>query len=216
MVRTYYPIFADLAGRRCVVVGGGLIALRKVATLLRHGARVTVVSPTATRRLARYARQCTIGYVPRRFRPADLRGAWLACAATDEQPINELVFRSAQRRRIFTNVVDQQPLCSFITPAIFQRGALTVAVSTGGASPSLAKRLRTELGLRLGAEYASMLKLLRGLRGVAKQKLPSYRDRQRYFERLVNGRVFALARAGRPAAARRNALALLDRAAAER
>lgn len=210
MTKTYYPLCADLTGRRCVVVGGGLIAQRKITTLLAYGAKVTVVSPTATRQLKRYARQGKIHYIPRRFRPANLRGAWLVYAATDERAINALVYRTAERLRIFTNVVDQKPLCSFIAPAIFKRGPLTIAVSTGGASPSLAKKLRQELGRRVGADYGSMLKLLSGLRGIAKQKLPSYRDRKRYFDRVVNSRVFALTRAGKPAAARRAALRLLD------
>ncbi len=210
MIKAYYPLCADLTGRRCVVVGGGLIAQRKVTTLLGYGAKVTVVSPAATQRLKRYARQGRIRYLPRRFRPTDLRGAWLVYAATNEQVINALVYRTAERLRIFTNVVDQKPLCSFIAPAIFKRGPLTIAVSTGGASPSLAKKLRQELGRRVGADYGSMVKLLSGLRGIAKQKLPSYRDRKRYFDRVVNGRVFALTRAGKPAAARRAALKLLD------
>jgi len=213
MTNAYYPLCADLNGRRCVVIGGGLIAQRKVTTLLGYGARVTVVSPAATRRLLAYARRGRIRYVPRRFRPADLRGAWLVYASTDEQAVNALVFRTAQRLRIFANVVDQKPLCSFIAPAIFRRGGLTVAVSTGGASPTLAKQLRRELGRRLGDDYGSLLKLLSGLRGVAKRKLPGYRDRKRYFDRLVNGRVRALIQAGKPHQARQEALALLERAA---
>jgi len=207
-------MFADLNGRRCVVVGGGLIAQRKVTTLLRCGADVTVVSPTLTRRLAGYARRRRIRHLARPFRPADLSGAWLVLAATDDQRANELVYRSATRRRIFTNVVDQKPLCSFIAPAIVRRGPLTVAVSTGGASPALAKRIRRELGEQLGGDYVAMLRLLASLRGVAKRRLPSPRDRKRYFDALVDGRVFALVKAGKPGEARRTALALLARRAA--
>ena len=206
----YYPLFADLHGRRCVVIGGGAVAQRKVTTLLRYGADVILVSPTATKRLLAYARKGTIRHVPRRFRPSDLGGCWLAYAATDDQESNELVFRHATRRRIFTNVVDQKPLCSFIAPAIATRGDLVIAVSTGGASPTIAKRLRRELQQAIGAEYARMIRLLKGLRTVAKRRLPSYHDRKRYFDRLVQGRAFDLVRAGRTAAARREALALLD------
>lgn len=212
--RAYYPVFADLTGRQCVVIGGGLIAQRKVTTLLGYGAKVVVVSPTVTRRLAAYARQGDIRHVARRFRPADLRGAWLVYAATDDQRINELAARATRTRRIFANVVDQTPLCSFIAPAIFKRGALTIAVSTGGVSPSLAKRIRRELGERIGPEYTPMLRLLASLRGLAKQTLPSYRDRKRYFDGLVHGRVFSLVREGKTQAARRQALALLARQAA--
>ncbi len=211
--KAYYPIFTDLNGRRCVVIGGGLVAQRKVTTLLQYGAKITVISPEATQRLKRYARQGKIAYRPRRFVPSDLRGAWLVYAATDDHRTNEVIYRTAAKQRIFTNVVDQTPLCSFIAPSIFKRGSLTLAVSTGGSSPSLAKRLRRELGRTIGTEYVPMLQLLRALRGVAKRKLPSYSDRKRYFDRLVRGRVFELVSAGRRREARQRALALLNEAA---
>ncbi|MBI3087485.1 MAG: bifunctional precorrin-2 dehydrogenase/sirohydrochlorin ferrochelatase [Candidatus Omnitrophica bacterium] len=209
----YYPLFADLRGRRCLVVGGGPVAQRKVTTLLSYGAQVTVVSPDVTGRLAASARRGTIRHVARRFRPPDLNGAWLAFAATDDERINEAVSRHATARRIFTNVVDQKPLCSFIAPAIARRGGLVLAVSTGGGSPALAKQLRSDLARTLGTDYARMLRLLKSLRASAKQRLPAYQDRKRYFDRLVAGRVFDLIRRGRTASARREALALLARAA---
>jgi len=209
----YYPMFADLHGRRCLVVGGGMVAQRKVATLLRCGAQVTVVSPTLTRRLAADARQGRVRWVRRRARPADLRTAWIVFAATDDQRINDLVSRTAARARIFANIVDQIPLCSFIAPAIVTRGSLTIAISTGGGSPSLAKRLRRDLADAIGSDYARMLRLLRSLRGIAKQRLPNYRDRKKYFDRLIRGRVFDLVRGHRVAAARREALALLEASA---
>lgn len=209
----YYPIFTDLHGRRCVVIGGGMVAQRKVTTLLGYGARISVISPRVTHRLLTYVREGTIRYLARPFRPADLRGAWLVYAATNDQRINEQVYRVATRSRIFTNVVDQKPLCSFIAPAIVKRGDLVIAISTGGGSPSLAKRLRRELGESIGSDYARMLRLLGGLRGVAKRRLPSYRDRKGYFDHLIGGRIFALVRAGKPTEARREALTLLERAA---
>jgi len=213
--KVYYPMFADLAGRRCIVVGGGLIAQRKVTTLLGYGARVTVVSPTVTRRLTASARRGTIRHLARRFRPTDLRGTWLVCAATDEQRVNELVSRAAGARRIFANVVDQTALCSFIAPSIFRRGGLTVAVSTGGGSPALAKKVRRKLQRAIGSEYVPMLRLLTALRGEAQRRLPAFRDRKRYFDELVQGRVFGLVQAGKQRAARREALALLERHAAK-
>ena len=211
--KTYYPLFADLNGRCCLVVGGGLVAQRKASTLLRYGADITVVSPEATTRLAAWAKSGRLRLIQRRFRPSDITGAWLVYAATDEPAINRLVYRSALKRRVFANVVDQTPLCTFIAPAIVSRGPMTVAVSTGGSSPSLAKRVRSDIGRSLGQDYVPMLRLLRSLRGVAKRRLPSYGDRKRYFNRLVQGRVFALVRAGRAGAARREALSLLKREA---
>lgn len=216
MAQRYYPMFADLRGRRCVVIGGGLIAQRKTTALLSCGARVTVVSPAATSRLRAYAREGKIRLRSRAFRPADLRDAWLVCAATNEERVNERVSREAARRRIFTNVVDRKPLCSFIAPAIARRGALTVAVSTGGASPSIAQQVRDRMDRAIGAEYAPMLRLLESLRGAAKRRLPTYQDRKRYFDRLVRGRVFDLVRADRLPAARRAALQELRRLAPHR
>ena len=210
-MHAYYPMFADLNGRRCVVIGGGLIAQRKVTTLLSYGAQIAVISPTVTKRLAAYARARKIRHAARRFRPADLRGAWLVYASTSDERINQLVYRTATAKRIFTNVVDQKPLCSFIAPAIFRRGLLTIAVSTSGASPSLAKKVRSDLARAIGADYVPMLRLLTSLRGIAKRKLPGYRDRKIYFDRLVRGRVFDLVRAGKPRAAKQAARALLDR-----
>lgn len=206
--KAYYPLFADLNGRRCVVIGGGLVAQRKVTTLLSYGADITVVSPRVTKRLAGYARAGRVRLVSRRFRPIDVAGAWLIYAATDDPAVNGLVYRTALKRRIFANVVDQTPLCTFIAPAILRRGALTAAVSTGGGSPSLAKRVRDDIR-RILAGYAPMLGLLRSLRGAAKRAMPDYGDRKRYFDRLVRGRVLELMRAGRPQAARRAALSLL-------
>ena len=138
----------------------------------------------------------------------------MVCAATDDQRINERVFRAATARRIFTNVVDQKPLCSFIAPAIFTRGPLTIAVSTGGASPTLAKKLRQDLERTIGAEYVPMLRLLAGLRGIAKRRLPHYDDRKVYFDRLVRGRVFGLVKAGKRRTARQEAVLLLQKHAA--
>ena len=209
--KAYYPIFADLNGRRCVVVGGGLVAQRKVTTLLSYGAAITVVGPTATRRLTAYARQRRIRLVLRRFTPGDLAGAWLVYAATDDPAVNGAVYRTALKRRVLTNVVDQTPLCTFIAPAIARRGGLTAAVSTGGGSPSLAKAVRDDIRRILDA-YAPMLGFLRSLRGAAKRAMPRYSDRKRYFNRLVRGsRVLTLVRSGRRGAARREALLLLAR-----
>ncbi len=207
-----YPIFTDVRDRLCVVIGGGTIAERKVTRLLRSGANVTVISPMLTRRLARHAQQGMIRHLARPFRPVDLRGAWLVIAATDDPGVNERAFVHATRRRIFTNVVDRKPLCSFIAPAILQRGLLTVAISTGGASPSLAKRIRRDMERMVGDGYVPMLRLLASLRGEAKRKLSTATARRRYFDRVISGRVFELVRAGKQLEARRAATRLLAQA----
>ncbi len=196
-----------------MVIGGGAVAQRKVTTLLRFGAKITLISPTVTKRLGHSAQQGTVRHLARRYRSGDVKGAWLVYAATDDQRLNAQVFREASAAQIFTNVIDQKPLCSFIAPAIAKRGDVVIAISTGGASPTVAKRLRRELQSRIGAEYVPLLKLLNSLRGAAKRTLPRYQDRKRYFDGLVGGRVFEMVRAGQVSAARSHALRLLQEAA---
>lgn len=193
---SYYPIFADLHGRSCVVVGGGKIAERKVKSLLGYGARVTVISPDVTAGLARFVKAGRVKRIARAFQAKDVKRAWLVWSATDDSKVNETVFRQASRERVFTNVIDQQALCSFITPAIARRGRITAAISTGGASPTVAKHLRDEIGQVIGEGYPRIVRLFKGLRAPAKRCLPRYEDRQRYFEALMRGRTARLARAG--------------------
>jgi siroheme synthase-like protein len=207
-------MFADLTGRKCVVVGGGLIAQRKVNALLRCAAAVTVVSPMLTARLAAAARRGAIRHLSRRFQPSDLHQAWLVYAATDDEAVNQQVFKAAAKARVFANIVDRTALCSFIAPAIYQQGRLTIAVSTGGASPTLAKQIRTQLGQSIGSEYGPMLRLLRTLRQPAQQALPRYADRKRYFAQVVDGQIGRLARTRRLHQAKQEALGLLRRQAA--
>lgn len=207
--KEYYPLFMDLNDRLCVVIGGGLIAQRKVSTLLEYGAKVHVISPEATATLKKYAASHKITYTPRTFRSGDLDGAWLVYAATDDTKINQAVYSEATQKRIFANVVDQKPLCSFIVPAIAKRQPITVAISTGGISPSLAKLLKEEIEALIGPAYAKMANLLRSLRGIAKQRLPRYNDRKRFFGELTQGEVFRLVRKGQVSQARRKARTLL-------
>jgi precorrin-2 dehydrogenase/sirohydrochlorin ferrochelatase len=144
-VNPYYPAYLDLRGRRCVVIGAGVIAERKVEGLLEAGAAVTVVSPEATDAVAAWAAEGRIGWERRGYVPGDLAGAWLAVAATDDNQTNRAVHAEAEAGRVLLNVVDVTDLCSFIAPATASRGPVTVAISTGGASPALARKLRTQM-----------------------------------------------------------------------
>lgn len=160
----YYPAYLELRGHPCVVIGGGEIAERKITSLLDAGARVTVVSPTVTAALAALAETHEIVHHPRAYRQGDLAGAWLAFAATDDEAVHAAIAAEAADARVFLNVVDRPPLCSFIVPAIVERTPVTVAVSTGGASPALAKRLARELDATLGPEWGLAARVLGTLR----------------------------------------------------
>jgi len=209
--RAYYPLFANLRGRRCVVVGCGPVARRKIKELLSCGADVTVICPGPARTPEAASSPGRIRHVRRRFRASDLRGAWLVCAATDDERVNDAVFRAACRRRILANVVDRTDRCTFVAPALLRRGRVVIAISTGGASPALARRLRERVGRMIDPSYGRLAAMLASLRAVAKRRLPSPERRKRYFLRVVDGRAGALARAGLRAAARRESLALLAR-----
>lgn len=181
----YYPAFLDLRGRRCLVVGAGPVGEGKIGGLLRAGAAVRAVSKTATEAVMGWAGEGLIELELRPFRPGDLDGCFLAIAATEDSELNTAVFEGAEARRMLCNVVDVPRLCSFILPSIHRDGDLAIAISTGGASPALARKIRLELGARYGPEHAEALELLGALREEAKRAWPGPGDRKVIFERLV-------------------------------
>lgn len=141
----YYPIFLNLRGCPVVMIGGGAVAERKVNTLLKAGAEVTVISPSLTRRLAAWSVRGKIKEVRRPYRRGDLGRAVLAFTATDNREVNQAVAREAGKKKIFINVADQSSSEGFIVPALFTKKELTVAVSTGGKNPGMAKKIRDQL-----------------------------------------------------------------------
>jgi precorrin-2 dehydrogenase / sirohydrochlorin ferrochelatase len=160
----YIPIFLDVTGRECVVVGGGEVAARKVESLLEAGARVTVVSPQLSPTLESLAANGSMTHIARDYQRGDIRGCVLVYAATDDPKLHRELAAEARALGIPVNVVDVPELCTFIAPAVVKRGALQIAISTGGASPAFAARLRRELEDRFGAEYARTLEVLRAAR----------------------------------------------------
>ncbi len=160
----YFPIFLDLKGKTCLVVGGGRVAERKVRNLMKAGARVKVISPRITRGLRDLEDRGKINHRARPFRVGDLKSAHLAIAATDDRQVNEKIFLKASASRIPVNVVDDPRHCSFIVPSIISRGEILLAISTGGQSPALARALREKLQKEIGPEYAVMLKMLGAIR----------------------------------------------------
>jgi precorrin-2 dehydrogenase/sirohydrochlorin ferrochelatase len=202
-----------LGGRSCLVVGGGEVGLEKVDGLLACGAEVTLVAPEAEPELADYAAEGSIRWEQREFADADLDGRFLAIAATNDTDVNIAVYDGAERRAMLVNVVDVPPLCNFILPAIVRTGPLAIAISTAGASPALAKRIKREIADSFGDDYARLAVILNDARGWAKATLPTYQDRKRFFEGIVNGEPdpIELLREGREA----ELLALIETAKAD-
>jgi precorrin-2 dehydrogenase len=196
----FYIACLKLKGRRCLVVGGGDIGLEKVEGLLACDADVTLIAPVAHPELERLAAEGSIAWEKRPYGgAADLEGAFMAIAATDDSEVNIGVFDDAEKRAMLVNVVDVPPLCNFILPAIVRTGPLAIAISTAGASPALAKRMKREIAELFGEEYARLAIILNDARGWAKGTLPTYRDRKEFFEGIVNGEPdpVELIRAGR-------------------
>jgi siroheme synthase-like protein len=183
----FYIACLRLTGRRCVVVGGGEVGLEKVEGLLACDGDVTLVAPDAVPELRELAHEGSIAWEQREYESADLGGALIAIAATSNTDVNIRVFDDAERRAMLVNVVDVPPLCNFILPAIVRTGPLAVAISTAGASPALAKRMKREIGELFGEPYALLAVLLNDARGWAKATLHTYQDRKEFFESIVNG-----------------------------
>ena len=183
----FYIACLRLSGRDCLVVGGGEVGLGKVEGLLACGGRVTVVAPQASAELRELAAEGSIAWERREFAEADLERKFLAIAATDDTEVNISVYEAAERRAMLVNVVDVPSLCNFILPAIVRSGPLAIAISTAGASPALAKRIRSEIAESFGEPYARLAVILNEARGWAKATLPTYQDRKRFFEGIVNG-----------------------------
>ena len=183
----FYIACLKLTGRRCVVVGGGEIGLEKVEGLLACEGAVTLIAPEANRELQQLADEGSIEWIRREYRTGDLEATFIAIAATDDTDVNIGVYEDAERRAMLVNVVDVPPLCNFILPAIVRTGPLAIAISTAGASPALAKRIKAEIAEQFGEPYARLAVMLNDARGWAKGNLPTYQDRKVFFESIVNG-----------------------------
>lgn len=183
----FYIACLKLRGRRSLVVGGGDVGLEKVEGLLACDGDVTVVAPDLQPELQRLADEGSITWIARRYEPSDLEGTFMVIAATNDSEVNIGVYDDAEKRAMLVNVVDVPPLCNFILPAIVRTGPLAIAISTAGASPALAKRMKAEISQLFGEEYARLAVLLNDARGWAKSTLPTYQDRKEFFESIVGG-----------------------------
>jgi precorrin-2 dehydrogenase / sirohydrochlorin ferrochelatase len=181
----YYPIFLDIRGKCCLVIGGGEVAERKVESLLQAGGQVTVISPNLTPGLARLAAAGEIIYHQRKYKLGDLTGSFLTYAATNNEEVHQRIAAEAAKQRGLLNVADHPALCTFIVPSIVSQGDLTLAVSTGGASPALARHIGQTLRETFGPEYNQALQILARIREKLRPTALSAEERQQIFTTLV-------------------------------
>ena len=182
-----YMACLRLSGRPCLVVGGGEVALEKAEGLLACKGEVTLVAPELHPVLAELAGEGSIEWRARDYRSEDLDGMFLVIAATSDSEVNIAVSKDAEARSMLVNVVDVPPLCNFILPAIVRSGPLAIAISTAGASPALAKRMKREIAELFGEEYARLALMLNDARGWAKATLPTFAQRREFFDAIVSG-----------------------------
>lgn len=208
----YYPLFLDVAGRPCLVVGAGTVAVRKARALLDCGARVTVVGERPATALRALERRGVL-LERRRFRVGDVGRQALVIAATDDRAVNTAVAAAARRRGIPVNAVDDPANCTFIVPAVVRRGGLTVAISTGGKSPAAARLVKERIAALLGAEYAALVRLLGAHRGRMKKAVPTERARARAWQRIIDAGVLDRLRDGDASGARKTVSRCLTEAA---
>ncbi len=166
----YYPISLNVQGKKCLVVGGGNVALRKVQALIEHGADVEIVSPNFCPELTELEKEKAVRAIHRNYKPEDLEDAFIAIAATDDINTNEKVAAEARRLGILVNVVDDPNNSNFIAPSYFRRGDIIVAISTSGKSPALARKIRSELENNFQAEYAQLALVADEVRSELKQQ----------------------------------------------
>ena len=193
----YYPIYLDIRDKRCVVIGGGDVAERKVFSLLSAGAKITVVSPEVTDILKGISKDGRIAIKERPFSKGDLKGAFLAYAATDSEDINYKISEEARKMGVLLNIVDKPERCDFILPSVVERGLLSIAISTGGASPAFAKRLRLEMEEKYGEEYSLFLEIMAAIRRKLLTKEVESVKKRKFFNKLASSSIPEMIKAGR-------------------
>lgn len=193
----YYPIFLDINDKPCIVVGGGSVAERKVASLLNAGAKVLVISPKLTPALKRLAGKKQISYCPNPYKTGDLKGFFLAYSATNNPLVNKAVFKDAKKQGILLNVVDVPELCNFIVPSVVERGDLLIAISTSGKSPAMAKKIREQLEKKFGMEYAVFLDIMGKVREKVLTESKESDKNKALFTKLLNSPMLEWIRKGK-------------------
>lgn len=192
----YYPVYLNLNQKKCLVVGGGKVAERKVKSLLECGARVFVASPALSAWLEEAVKEGKVTAIRRNYSTSDLENAFLVIGATDDQAVNDKVAEECSERNILVNIVDQTAKCNFIVPAVIRQGPLSISVSTDGKSPMLARRIREELEQAFGPEYQEFLEIMGNIREHVIMNVPEEDKRRDVFYRLVYSDIIDLLRDG--------------------
>lgn len=192
----YYPIFLDLRNKKAVVIGGGSVAERKAMTLLSCSADVCVISPEITPRLRELAKKKKLRYKKKRYENKDIKDAFLVVAATNNREANKAVFAASKKYKCLLNIVDKPDESNFIVPSLISRGDLTIAVSTGGKSPALAKQIRKELQQRYGKEYEIFIKAMGKAREKVLKSVLSEKTRRQIFTKLAKSNIINLLKKG--------------------
>jgi len=209
----YYPVVLDLAGRVCLVAGGGAVAERKVRALLDAGAEVTVVSPSLTAGLRDRAAAGTLVHRSKLLEERDLEGAFLVIAATDDDAVNDNIAGHCRKRGVLVNVATSPAASSFLVPSVVERGDLLIAVSTSGASPALARQVRMRLEREFGPEYAALLEALARLRQRLPASVADEATRRGIYEAVVDSDALVLLQNGDHAGAERTIQSIVERMA---
>lgn len=191
-----FPVFLNLEGRPCLVVGGGLVALRKIEGLLECGAKVSVVSPAADDRVCQLAERGAVFWRQGTVEIHDIEDVFMVFIATDNQEVNQRVVDWCRERRVLVNAVDDPPNCDFYVPAVVRQGSLQMAISTEGKSPLFARRLREIMQEQIGPEYGEFVDMLGDLRERIKETIPNIDERKAIFERLVDSDIMDLLKTG--------------------
>ncbi len=192
----FYPIYINLLDKSCLIVGGGIVAQRKVENLLEYGAHIALVSPEITPDIKHYANSGLIKVSEREFAPEDLENVFMVFIATDNSETNRVIAELCATRQILVNAVDDPPNCDFFVPAVVRRGSLSIAISTAGKSPMLARRLREELENQYTHEYGEYLDLLGEYREIIKNNIPDITIRKQVFNALIDLDIIDLLKAG--------------------
>jgi siroheme synthase-like protein len=204
----YYPVFLNMQGQLCVVIGGGEIAERKVQALLEAGSIVTLIAPECTDGLVAMTSYPSVTWLQRTYQPGDLEGAFIAIAATDDRAVNEAVTKEATERNTPLNVVDVTDLCTFIAPSVIRRGPVTLAISTGGMGPALARKLRRELERNEALAFADMAEIVADVRAELKARKLTVDPEG--WQAALNTEVLGLYQSGQPTQARERMIELLE------